>query len=154
MHTAANTIIDLVSSHAQNIPDHTALVSGNIKYSYARLASVTDSLARELKLRGIKKGQIVCVMLERSAEMILSLLAIIKCGAAYLPVEPSYPKERISYLLSDSRAAGIISRSGLLGGIKVLPKVILCLDSSTDSEKPLAAKNDTLTSADLNKLSP
>ncbi|MCP4150595.1 MAG: AMP-binding protein, partial [bacterium] len=75
--------------------------------TYRELNKKANTLAYIMQSKGVKPGAIVAIMLERSIEMIIGLMAILKTGAAYLPIDPQYPKERINYILADSNA-GII----------------------------------------------
>ncbi|MCP4156329.1 MAG: amino acid adenylation domain-containing protein, partial [bacterium] len=72
--------------------------------TYRELNKKTNTLAYILQSRGVKPGTIVAIMLERSIEMIIGLLGILKAGCAYLPIEPTYPEKRINYMLKDSNA--------------------------------------------------
>ena len=71
--------------------------------TYRELDERANSLARILRLKGVKPNQPVGIMVNRSFEMIVGILGILKAGGAYLPIDPDYPAERIRYLLSDSQ---------------------------------------------------
>jgi amino acid adenylation domain-containing protein len=83
--------------------DNTALVYHGSTVSYEELNKRSNQLARMLREKGVTRNEIVGLMTERSFEMIIGLLAILKAGGAYLPIDPEYPKERIKYMLEDSR---------------------------------------------------
>ncbi|MCP4146786.1 MAG: AMP-binding protein, partial [bacterium] len=72
--------------------------------TYRELNEKANRLARHLQSKGVEPGTIVAIMLERSIEMIIGLLGILKAGGTYLPIEPGYPQERIDYMLKDSNA--------------------------------------------------
>jgi nonribosomal peptide synthetase DhbF len=77
--------------------------------SYAQLDSQANRLARDLIAKGIGADQIVAILLDRSPQMIVAMLAILKAGAAYLPLDPDYPEQRLRFMLEDSAAQYIIS---------------------------------------------
>ncbi|MGI5467558.1 non-ribosomal peptide synthetase [Streptomyces sp. CA-132043] len=90
-------------------PHAPAVVSGRTTLGYAELNSRANRLARQLIARGAGPGRVVAVALPRSADLIVALVAVLKTGAAYLPVDPEYPRERIALLLTDSRPALLVS---------------------------------------------
>ena len=107
----ALTVIDLFEEQVKNTPEKTALVSNNMSFSYEQLNKKANMLAHYLKdTCNIKPNDIVGIMLNRCPEMIIGLLAILKCGATYLPIDPEYPKERISYMLENSHTRNCFSK--------------------------------------------
>ncbi|SDN01139.1 amino acid adenylation domain-containing protein [Daejeonella rubra] len=94
----------LISETANKYPDHTALSFQHEKLSYRALNEKANQLAHFLIGEGIKPGDIVGLALDRSADLLISLLAIMKSGAAYVPLDPAYPKKQIGYMLNDSSA--------------------------------------------------
>jgi amino acid adenylation domain-containing protein len=84
--------------------------------SYSELNKKADQLAGALRARGAGPGEIIAVMMEPGSEMIISLLGILKAGAAYLPLDPSYPRERIDYIVRDSAASVLLGLSPLERG--------------------------------------
>ncbi|MCK4762979.1 MAG: amino acid adenylation domain-containing protein [Candidatus Aminicenantes bacterium] len=80
-----------------------------IPETYGELQRSSDQLAQVLRNKGIKPGAIVGLIVERSVEMAAGILAVLKAGGAYLPIEPGYPEDRISYMLEDSRAALLLT---------------------------------------------
>ncbi|SHM51676.1 surfactin family lipopeptide synthetase A [Anaerosporobacter mobilis DSM 15930] len=100
-------------------PNHIALVFKNKKLTYKDLNDRANAVAEELQNRSVTKMDIVGIMAERSVEMIIGILGIIKSGATYIPIDPGYPKERINYMISDCK-----------------PKIILTYHVQIDSEVP------------------
>lgn len=99
----------LIDASAAKFPGNTALIFKDKKISYKTLNETANQLAHYLIEKGIKTGDVVGVALDRSPEMIISLLAVMKSGAAYVPLDPDYPADRIQYMLQDSSAKMIIS---------------------------------------------
>lgn len=97
----ACTVHELIEVEARRRPDAPALVTGTKTVCYQELNTLANQVAHGLIARGIKPGTIVPVFLNRSPELIISLLGILKAGAAYLPIDPNYPTDRIRFMLAD-----------------------------------------------------
>ena len=103
----------LFRAQAQRTPDNTALVFKTAAYTYRQLDQRTDSLAVLLRENGVGRETIVPIMLERSAEMVIAAIAVMKAGGAYLPLDINYPQARLDYMLEDSSATLILSQLSL-----------------------------------------
>lgn len=102
-----------VSLFAQQValrPEALALAEEGQKFTYQQLDQVTNQLAAYLLEQGLQREGIVAVMLERGIEATVAMLAVLKAGGVYVPVDPYYPPERIRFMLSDTRAAFLLSR--------------------------------------------
>ncbi|MBP2478951.1 amino acid adenylation domain-containing protein/non-ribosomal peptide synthase protein (TIGR01720 family) [Crossiella equi] len=95
-------------AQARLTPDVVAVLDNAGSLTYAELNRRANQLARVLRARGVGAESVVAVVLPRSVDLMVALLGVLKAGAAYLPVEPSYPAERISLLVEDSRAAVVL----------------------------------------------
>ncbi|WP_231490790.1 non-ribosomal peptide synthetase [Pedobacter sp. Leaf170] len=100
-HESVNT---LIAQSVISYPDKTAFSFEGIKLSYQQLDNKVNQLASYLVEKGIGKGDIVAISVDRSTEMLVSLLSILKTGAVYLPLDPEYPVDRIEFMLEDSNA--------------------------------------------------
>ncbi|MED1788412.1 amino acid adenylation domain-containing protein [Brevibacillus laterosporus] len=98
------TIVQLFEEQAKKHSDREALVCDDQRMTYEELNRRANQVARSLTERGIEPDDIVGIMVERSLEMIVGILGIVKAGAAYLPIDPIYPQDRIHYMLEDSGA--------------------------------------------------
>ncbi|WP_308404109.1 non-ribosomal peptide synthetase [Streptomyces rhizosphaericus] len=105
----------LVEAQAARSPRATAVVCGETVLSYAELNARANRLARLLVARGVGPEVRVAVLLPRSADLIVVLLAVVKAGAAYVPVDPGYPAERIAYVLEDAAPALVVDEAWLAG---------------------------------------
>jgi len=94
----------LISETANKYPDHTALSFQDEKLTYKALNDKANQVAHFLIEQGIKSGDKIGLALDRSSDLVISLLAIMKSGAVYVPLDPSYPKKQIGYMLNDSSA--------------------------------------------------
>ncbi|MDF0732238.1 amino acid adenylation domain-containing protein, partial [Pseudomonas entomophila] len=107
-----HTVHALVEAQAARTPDATAVVQGDLALSYAELNRRANRLAHHLIALGVRPGARVALCLPRTPERLVALLAVLKAGAAYVPVDPAYPQERIAYLLADSAPALVLAESG------------------------------------------
>ena len=103
----------LFRAQAQRTPENAALVFKLDSYTYRQLDEKTDSLAHLLRENGVGRETIVPIMLERSAEMVIAAIAVMKAGGAYLPLDIKYPQARLDYMLEDSNATLILSQLSL-----------------------------------------
>ncbi|WP_316159141.1 MULTISPECIES: non-ribosomal peptide synthetase [unclassified Bradyrhizobium] len=110
---AAPGVVAQIEARAKAVPDAVAIVCGDRRISYGELNARANRLARRLQARGIGADVVVGLALERDAEMIVALLAVLKAGAAYLPLDPDYPAERLAHMLSDSGARLLLTQAGL-----------------------------------------
>ncbi|MGW1998235.1 AMP-binding protein, partial [Embleya sp. NPDC001921] len=98
----------LFEAQVTRTPRGTALVAGDTDLTYEELNARANRLAHAFVARGIGAEDVVALALPRSIELVVSILAVLKAGAAYLPVDPGYPAERIEYMLGDARPALVI----------------------------------------------
>ncbi|MEM8907075.1 MAG: amino acid adenylation domain-containing protein, partial [Bacteroidota bacterium] len=106
---AEATIIGLFEEWAQKCPTQTAVVFEDRRLSYQELNEQANQLANWLvNEQSIQSGDLLGIQLERSAAMIVAILAVLKTGAAYLPIDPAYPNERINYMITDSQCQLVI----------------------------------------------
>ena len=133
-----------------------ALVFEGRQLSYTELNARANQLAHHLIATGLKPEGRVAIALERSAEMVVAMLAILKAGGAFVPIDPAYPAERISFMIEDSAPDILLTQRAVLPLLGHLPDKlpILTLDDSTPPWAALPATNPDpasigLTSANL-----
>ena len=119
----------LIEAQVERTPDSVAVVFEDISVSYQVLNHRANQLANYLRNAGINREARVGVCLDRSLEMVVALLGVIKSGAAYLPVDPTYPQERISFLLEDAQSAVLLTQAHLFDQIQNVNAQVVCLDS-------------------------
>lgn len=102
------TIAELFEEQVQKTPSKTALVFEGNALTYKELNEKANQLANYLINTNLKQGDIVGVLVNRSLEMIIGMIAIIKSGCTYLPIDPEYPSDRISYMLENSNCLAIL----------------------------------------------
>ncbi|HEX7331307.1 MAG TPA: amino acid adenylation domain-containing protein [Pyrinomonadaceae bacterium] len=99
---ASSTVQRLFEEHAAHTPDAIALIFENVRLSYAEVNRHANQLAHRLRALGVTKEVPVAICLERSPELVIGMLAIMKAGGAYLPLDPAYPMERLNYIVRES----------------------------------------------------
>ncbi|MDX6523295.1 MAG: hypothetical protein QOI17_808, partial [Gaiellales bacterium] len=123
------TLPELFAAQVKKTPNATAVVSGEQTLSYGELDAHSSQLAHHLRGLGVGPEVVVGLCVERSPEMIVALLGILKAGGAYLPLDPSYPPERLAFMLQDARAPVLVARSALLARLPAHNARIVCLDA-------------------------
>jgi amino acid adenylation domain-containing protein/non-ribosomal peptide synthase protein (TIGR01720 family) len=118
------TVVELFAQQVRERPQATAVICGEEKWSYAKLNQRSNRLAHWLRGAGIGTEIIVGVCLERSLELVQALLAILKTGAAYMPLDPEYPGYRLAFMIGDAGARLVLTTRQLRG---VLPESVECV---------------------------
>ena len=103
------TITQLFEEQVEKTPDNIAVVFEDQNLTYRELNEKANSLARFLRNNDIQRNDIVGIMVNRSLEMIISILAVLKSGACYIPIDPEYPQDRIEYMLNNSDAKMLLT---------------------------------------------
>jgi amino acid adenylation domain-containing protein len=102
---------ELFEQQAARTPDAVALVFGTDSLSYRQLNERANQLSHHLLALGVGTESVVGILMQRSIEMVVSLLAVLKAGAAYLPLDPGYPVRRLSFMLEDAQPAALLRQS-------------------------------------------
>ncbi|MFE2945072.1 amino acid adenylation domain-containing protein [Streptomyces sp. NPDC059255] len=109
-------VLDRFAEVVEEQPDAVAVVEGKTVLSFAELALRARSVARRLAARGAGPETVVAVCLPRSADLVAAVLGILRTGAAYLPLDPTYPADRLAYMVGDSGTRMLVTRDDLLPG--------------------------------------
>ncbi len=115
-------------AQASRCPDQVAVVFERQSLSYGELNRRANQLAHHLKGFGVGPDVLVGLCVKRSLDMVIGLLGILKAGAAYVPMDPSYPRERLQYILEDSRASIVLTQESLVNELPSLAGRAICLD--------------------------
>ncbi|MFI6046871.1 amino acid adenylation domain-containing protein [Nocardia sp. NPDC051321] len=121
----ARTLHELFAAQAIQTPDAVALTFGDNALSYGELAAAAHLLAQRLRARGVGRGSFVGIHLDRSADVVVAILAVLRAGAAYVPLDPMYPADRIEFMIADSGARLVISHSSLVSASASGPELLL-----------------------------
>ena len=103
------TIVELFEEQVGKTPNNTALVFEDESLTYAELNAKANCLARKLRELGVKPDDFVAIIADRSIEMIVAIYGVLKSGGAYLPIDPTYPTDRISFMLEDSKPKAVLT---------------------------------------------
>lgn len=134
--TQANYPVDvcihhLVEAQVERTPHTVAVLSETQQLTYQELNWRANQVAHYLKTLGVGTECLVGVYLDRSPDMIVSLLGILKAGAAYIPLDPAYPRERIAFVLEDARVSTILTHANLAETLADYSGHVVCLDSDS-----------------------
>jgi amino acid adenylation domain-containing protein len=129
---------ELFEQHAARYPEHLAVQFENQTLTYAQLDERANRLARYLLVRGIRTESLVGLCVERGLEMVTGILAVMKAGAAWLPLDPRYPRERLQFMLTDSGADIVLTQQSLCEFVAALSAKVNLI--SIDSEWSEIAK--------------
>lgn len=113
------TIIQLFEKQVKETPNKTAIIFNNKSITYKELNKKANQIAYYLRENGIKPNNVVGIMVNRSFELIACMLGILKSGAAYLPIDPTYPQERINYIIKDSNVNILLTLDNLINNINI-----------------------------------
>jgi amino acid adenylation domain-containing protein/non-ribosomal peptide synthase protein (TIGR01720 family) len=143
--TGGESLLEMFAAQVKRSPGATALIAGDVKFSYRELDLRSNQLARYLRREGVRPEVLVGVCVERSAEMVLGLLGVLKAGGAYLPMDPTYPRERLAWMLEDGRPLRLLTQRSLKPNLPEAAPSSLCLDFdwreiAAESDKPVASE--------------
>ncbi|MBD0689284.1 non-ribosomal peptide synthetase [Streptomyces sp. CBMA123] len=144
----AGTLPEAFARQAARTPEAPAVRSGDTLLTYRELDERSDRLARLLTEAGAGPERFVALALPRTAELVVALLAVLKSGAGYLPVDPGYPAERIAYLFDDVRPDAVITASETQGRLPAGPFTRLVLDDPACAARLAAVRADALDGPD------
>jgi len=122
-------IHDLFDEQAQRSPETVALVHEQRSVTYGELHRKANQLARYLRTQGLETGDLVGLCLERGLDMVVGLLGILKAGAAYIPLDPAYPAERLLHMLEDARPRLLLTQETVRPELPSTPALVIALDS-------------------------
>ena len=139
-------IHELFEEQVKHNPENVALISDQGQMSYGELNKKANQLARYLRKLGVGPNVMVGISMERTLDMVVAIIGILKAGGAYLPIDASYPKERIAYMLEDSAAPVLLTRRILAEKLPRGEARIVYLDSQwkkikLESDKNLVCEN-------------
>ncbi|VVN37189.1 Linear gramicidin synthase subunit B [Pseudomonas fluorescens] len=132
----------LIEAQAAAHPHNIAVTCDGATLSYAQLNEQANRIAQRLRERGVGPDVLVGIALERSLQMIVSVLAILKAGGAYVPLDPDYPQDRLAYMLADSGTRLLLTESALLPRLPLSEGIeVMCLDQTSDWLQQACADN-------------
>ena len=130
-----HSLAQALADQAARTPDAPALIYADQRLSYAELHTRTGAVARQLRERGVGREQVVAVCMQRSVEMVVALLGIIRAGAAYLPLDPELPVARLALMLDDAKPSLTLAQQTTVARLPQATPV-WCLDALTLEDGP------------------
>jgi amino acid adenylation domain-containing protein/non-ribosomal peptide synthase protein (TIGR01720 family) len=136
-------IHQLFETQVKQTPETIAVVFEDRQLTYQELNTKANCVAHYLQTEGVKPEVVVGIYIERSFDMLIGLLGILKAGGAYLPLEPTYPKTRLAFILEETRIPVLLTQSSLKEGLPSHKAQVVCLDNENtflgfNSENPLS----------------
>ena len=128
-HPAGVTVVELFESQAAKTPNSTAVLADDAQLTYRELNDRSNQLARHLQSIGAGPEDLLAICMKRTANMVVGLLGVLKSGAAYVPLDPAFPAQRLAYTLKDANASILVTDSALLRLLPERPNQTVCLDS-------------------------
>ncbi len=129
-------IHSLLEQTAQRVPDATALICGEERTTYRELNQRANQIAHHLIKLGAKPDVLIGVFMERTRDLVPAIFGVLKSGAAYVPLDPSYPHERLAAILEDSHAPIVLTQQSLLAKLSNENTNFVCVDSDWDKISP------------------
>ena len=131
---SGKTFTELFEEQVKKTPNHVAVVCEEELLTYRTLNSMANQLARKLRTKGIQSESVVGIMVDRSIDMIIGVLAVWKAGGTYVPIDPEYPDERIEYMLADSRVELLLSQREIARRVSPDKEIVCFEDNGLYSE--------------------
>ncbi|MEO8564645.1 MAG: MupA/Atu3671 family FMN-dependent luciferase-like monooxygenase, partial [bacterium] len=128
---------ELFADQVARTPDQVAVVFGDDTLTYAALDRRANGVALQLRALGVGPDALVAICVERSLDMVVGLLGILKAGAAYVPLDPAYPRERLTMMLEDARPRVLLTQRHLDGRVSAGDAVVLHVESCEPSDAVL-----------------
>jgi amino acid adenylation domain-containing protein len=122
-------IHQLFETQVSKTPAAIAVVCGDNQLTYAQLNRKSNQLAHHIQSLGVSQGSLVGICIERSIDLPIGLLGILKAGCAYVPLDPNYPPERLAYLLADSQMKILLTQSPLVSRLPASDIDLICVDT-------------------------
>jgi len=124
-------IHELFERQVEKTPHAIAVECGNLTLTYAELNARSNQLARYCRKQGVGPQDLVAICIERSLEMVIGLIGILKAGAAYLPLDPDYPHERLEYMMRDAAPAAVLTQSKFRSRIPLSNALVVAVDEQS-----------------------
>ncbi len=134
----AECLHQLLAAQARRSPEAPAVGFAGEWLSYGELDARANGLAHRLRTAGVGPEVLVGLYVERSAEMLVGVLAVLKAGGAYLPLDPSYPRERVAFMLEEAAVPVLLTQQRLVGGLAASAATVICLDAPGGAAPPAA----------------
>jgi amino acid adenylation domain-containing protein len=145
-HAASACLHQVFEEQARRTPEAIALSFGEEDLTYAQLNERANQLARHLRTLGVKAETPVALCLERSNEMVVAIVGVLKAGGTYVPIDLAYPADRLAFMLEDTQAPVLLTQKALVPSLPPHAAKVVCLDTEWDTiarESPENPENQT-----------
>ncbi len=122
------TVHRLIEDQARRSPNAIAVEAGAVRLTYGEVNERANRLARRLRAAGVKPGTLVALCVERTVNLVIAPLAVMKAGGAYLPLDYNFPKDRLAYLVEDAQAPVFLTERSLMKKLPSTKAEIICCD--------------------------
>ena len=139
-HDSTRCVHQLIEAAACVAPDVSAITAGQDTLNYRELNQCANRLAHFLRRRGVKPGMLIAVCLDRTVDLPVALLAVLKTGSAYVPLDPAHPEDRLRYTIEDAKVICVITLRRFSSLVEDASPSILLLDELRDA---ILSENDT-----------
>lgn len=143
-YNSEDNIIKLFKKQVAINPEKIALISNDVKSTYNQLDKLSDKIALYLLECGVKSNDNIAIFMRRNNYLVASLIAILKCGCSYIPIDPEYPDERVKYILNDSNTSYILTDNERLVYDDIINININNMDVNENKEVEFNIKKDSL----------
>ncbi|WP_295615101.1 amino acid adenylation domain-containing protein, partial [Chamaesiphon sp. GL140_3_metabinner_50] len=145
------TIHQLFEEQAARTPDAIAVIAGNSQLTYRQLDEQANQLARHLRSIGVSAQLPIGICIERSVELMVGVLGILKAGAGYLPLDPAYPQARLALTIADTKIEIVLTSAATMGLLPAHRATVVCVDAdwAQISQQSSAALDNIVTPDDL-----
>src|SRR5262249_1331044 len=144
------TIHELFQQQAERTPGAVAVLYKEDQLKYRELNARANQLAHYLRKLGVGPDVRVGLLFERSIEMVVALLGVLKAGGAYLPLDPAYPAERLEFMMADAEIPVLITLQNLADELQIEHANVICLDKEGDSINAQSIHNPTINTSSAN----
>jgi amino acid adenylation domain-containing protein len=138
---ANSCLHELFEAQCASSPDALAVTCEDKSLTYRELNQRANQLAHQLRQTGVETGTLVGICVDRSVEMLVGLLAILKSGGAYVPLDPDFPQERLGYMLADAKIPVLLTRKSLLDDLPSHQADVVCVDEDQAALASLSNEN-------------
>ncbi|GAA2730106.1 amino acid adenylation domain-containing protein [Streptomyces nogalater] len=146
---SGKTLHQLFEDQAARTPDRVAVSAADRALTYRELNAEADAVAARLRRAGAGPGRLIGLCVDRTADLVVGLLGILKAGAAYVPVDPAYPAGRIAFLLDDSQVSAVVTVSRVAERLADCAAPVIPLDRDTEAPAAPAAAAEQSRDSDL-----
>jgi amino acid adenylation domain-containing protein len=140
-YAVAQSLHELFETQVERDPEAVAVVCGEQQLSYGELNSRANQWAHYLRAKGVRPEGVVGLLTERSLDLLVGLLGILKAGGAYLPLDPVYPRERLSFMIDDAGAKVLLTERQFVGSVDNKNLEIGCLDDDWQQVQLCSSEN-------------